>query len=75
MVCRHAWIARHSDGPKEMRRRYRFLRFIGCDWLTAAFTALLCEASDLPPNKVGIMHVVFDMDDHQQNAAQGGGEK
>lgn len=47
-----------------MRRRYRFLRLIGADILSAAFIAVLNEFSDLPPNKVGFMTWVVDMDAH-----------
>lgn len=36
-------------------RRYRYLRSIGCDFVTAAFIALLNEFSDLPPNQVGLL--------------------
>lgn len=44
-----------------MRRRWRFLRAMGCDWLTAAVIALLNELSDLPPHEVGFMHLRWDM--------------
>lgn len=47
-----------------MLRRYRFLRSIGADILSAAFIAVLNEFSDLPPNKVGLMTWVVDMDAH-----------
>lgn len=44
-----------------MKRRYRFLRAIGCGWFTAAFIVFISEMSDLPPHKVGLMTWVHDM--------------
>lgn len=44
-----------------MKRRYRFLRAIGCGWFTSAFIVLINELSDLPPHKVGFMTWVHDM--------------
>jgi hypothetical protein len=47
-----------------LRRRYRFVRdILGCGVITSAFIALLNEASDLPPHKVGFMFYVWDMTD------------
>lgn len=45
-----------------MRRRYRWLRQVL--WLSrfdAAFIAVLNEFSNLPPHKVGFMHLVWDI--------------
>lgn len=36
-------------------RRYRYLRSIGCDFITAAFIAFLNGLFDLPANQVGLM--------------------
>lgn len=44
-----------------MKARYRFLRAIGCGFVTAWFIALLNELSDLPPNEVGFLGVVWEM--------------
>ncbi|MDT3556324.1 hypothetical protein ROV95_09325 [Stenotrophomonas maltophilia group sp. msm1] len=45
-------------------RRYRFLRHqLGLGPFTAAYVAALNEFSNLPPNKVGAMHLVWDMDE------------
>lgn len=44
-----------------MRRRYKFLRAIGCGWFTAAFIAAINELSDLPPYEVGLLTWVHDM--------------
>lgn len=45
------------------KRRYSYLRSIKCDWLTAAFVAILNELSNLPAHQIGFMHVVWDMND------------
>ena len=47
-----------------MLRRYRYLRQMGADIISSAFISLLCEFSDLPPNYVGFMSWVVDMDAH-----------
>lgn len=44
-----------------MKARYRFLRAIGCGVFTASFIVILNEMSDLPPNEVGFMGVVWEM--------------
>lgn len=49
-----------------MRRRYRYLRAIGCDFITAAFIALLNEFSDLPPNMVGLLTWIETMPEPQK---------
>lgn len=46
-----------------MKRRYRFLRRIGCGPVTAAFIALLNEAVNVPANEIRFVTVTFDMDD------------
>lgn len=45
-----------------MKRRYRFMRGLGCDVFTAGFIALLNELSNLPPRYVGFMHIIWDME-------------
>lgn len=44
-----------------MKCRFRFLRAIGCDWVTAVFIAALNELSNLPAHEVGFMTWVHDM--------------
>lgn len=46
-----------------MFRRYRFLRHMGCDWLTAGFIALLNEISYVPASEIRFMHIIIEMDD------------
>lgn len=46
-----------------MKRRYQFLRAMGCGWFTSAFIALINELSDLPPNMVGFLTWVENMDE------------
>lgn len=45
-----------------MRRRYRLMRSLGCDVLTAGFIALLNELSNLPPRYVRFMHIIWNME-------------
>lgn len=46
----------------EVKRRYHFLRHqLGCGVVTAAFIAVINEFSDLPANKVGVMHIIWTM--------------
>lgn len=45
------------------RRRYRFMRSLGADWLSALFVAVLNEFSNLSPHKVGFMTWIADMGD------------
>lgn len=45
-------------------QRHRFLRRrLGLGPFTAAYVAVLNEFSNLPPNKVGVMHLVWDMNE------------
>lgn len=47
-----------------MGRRYRWLRgVLGLSRFNAAFIAVLNEFSDLPPHKVGVMHLIWDMEE------------
>lgn len=44
-------------------RRYRFLRAMGADWLTAAFVAFLNAVVPVPSNEIRFLTVTIVMDD------------
>lgn len=47
-----------------MKRRFKFLRErLGCGVVTAGFIAALNELSNLPANKVGVMHIIWTMEE------------
>lgn len=55
--------------------RYRALRLLGCDWLTAALIAGLNEACGVPLNEIRIMGVVVELDSEVRSGQDGAGGK
>lgn len=54
-----------------MKRRWRFARkHLGCGWFDAAFMVFLNEMSNLPANKIGFMHILWDMNDYPDHTNQ-----
>lgn len=46
-----------------MKKRWRFARDkLGLGWFDAAFLVALNELSNLPANKIGFMHIIWEMD-------------